>query len=83
MEGIALFNAKPKKGIRALQGAGLVGPTPGDVARFLKTAEGLDYASVGILLSEPDEESRQVRRGVLLGIAVGLVGMYCECMVDG
>jgi Sec7 domain len=60
-DGIALFNAKPKKGIRQLQAQGLLDAGAAEVAQFLRQAEGLDYAAVGEYLSEPDEESKAVR----------------------
>ena len=35
VQGIQLFNSKPRKGVAFLQEQGLVGPTPADVAQFL------------------------------------------------
>lgn len=59
-EGMKLFADKPKKGIAQLQAAGVLGTAPAEVARFLKEAEGLDYAAVGEFLSDPSDDCRKV-----------------------
>lgn len=51
-EAITVFNAKPKKGLAAMQSQGLVGHTALDVARFLRDSKGLSKTSVGEYLGE-------------------------------
>ena len=53
---IALFNAKPKRGIAAMQKLGRCGATPAEVASFLRDAPDLDKTVVGDYLGERDEE---------------------------
>jgi hypothetical protein len=45
-EGVAAFNAHPRKGVKVLVERGLCGPEPADVARFLASSRGLDKAQV-------------------------------------
>ena len=53
---LATFNAHPKKGVRALQAAGMLAPNdPAAVAAFLASTPGLDKAAVGEYLGERDE----------------------------
>ena len=66
--GIALFNEKPKKGVRQLQARGLLAADPAEVAHFLRGTEGLDYAAVGDYLSDPDEECKAVRFQLVFGM---------------
>lgn len=63
-EGIALFNAKPKKGLAQLQAQGLLSQDPADVAHFLRQTEGLDFAAVGEVLSDPADDCKAVRPGL-------------------
>jgi len=59
-EGIALFNAKPKKGIQFLQKAGVLSEEPAEVAHFLATTPDLDKTQIGELLGSPDEADLRV-----------------------
>jgi brefeldin A-inhibited guanine nucleotide-exchange protein len=59
-EGIALFYAKPKKGIQFLQKAGLLSEQPAEVAHFLATTPDLDKTQIGELLGSPDEGDLRV-----------------------
>jgi len=52
---IALFNAKPKKGVAAMQNLSRCGETPAEVAAFLRDANDLDKTAVGEYLGERDE----------------------------
>ena len=52
---IALFNAKPKKGIEAMQRLRRCGETPEEIASFLKDTPDLDKTTVGDYLGERDE----------------------------
>ena len=52
---IALFNAKPKKGVAAMQNLSRCGKTPAAVAAFLRDANDLDKTAVGEYLGERDE----------------------------
>ena len=52
---ISLFNAKPKKGVAAMQKLGRCGTTPAEVAAFLRDAPDLDKTVVGDYLGERDE----------------------------
>ncbi len=46
-EGLALFNAKPKKGIAFLQAEGMLGRSPEEVAVFFSKTEGLSKTMIG------------------------------------
>ena len=59
-EGIALFNAKPKKGIQFLQKAGVLSEEPAEVAHFLASTPDLDKTQIGELLGSPDEADLRV-----------------------
>ena len=52
---IALFNAKPKKGIEAMQRLRRCGETPAEIASFLRDTPDLDKTTVGDYLGERDE----------------------------
>ena len=85
-DGIALFNAKPKKGIAQLQRQGLLSGEAADVAHFLRQTEGLDYAAVGDYLSDPDEACRAVRRPPALAALAGAArthGQLDTAMLSG
>lgn len=52
---IALFNAKPKKGVAAMQRLRRCGETPAEIASFLRDTPDLDKTTVGDYLGERDE----------------------------
>jgi brefeldin A-inhibited guanine nucleotide-exchange protein len=57
-DAIKLFNAKPKRGIAALQRQGLLKSTePREIASFLLKTEGLNKATIGEYLGEGDAEN--------------------------
>ncbi|RYR71023.1 hypothetical protein Ahy_A02g005327 [Arachis hypogaea] len=60
LEGISLFNRKPKKGIEFLINAKKVGNSPEDIAAFLKDASGLNKTLIGDFLGEREELSLKV-----------------------
>lgn len=62
LEGVALFNKKPKKGIKFLIERGRVGETHEEIAAFLKAgvAMGLDKTSIGEYLGEAEESALKV-----------------------
>ncbi|KAK2077578.1 hypothetical protein QBZ16_004423 [Prototheca wickerhamii] len=51
-EGVALFNAKPRRGIEFMQQQRLVGEEPGEVASFLARTRALDKTQIGDYLGE-------------------------------
>ncbi|KAK5664637.1 guanine nucleotide exchange protein for ADP-robosylation factor [Batrachochytrium dendrobatidis] len=58
IEGIKLFNYKPKKGMQFLLDSNCISTrTPRDIARFLLTAEGLSKGMIGEFLGEGDDEN--------------------------
>ncbi|CAL8462959.1 g2493 [Coccomyxa elongata] len=59
-QGIALFNAKPKKGIAFLQEQGMLGRLPEDVAKFLAKTAGLNKTMIGEYLGEREETCLRV-----------------------
>ena len=60
-EGVSLFNAKPKKGLKFLIENGKVGSgTPDEIAAFLKTTPGLDKTMIGDYLGSPEETNLAV-----------------------
>jgi len=69
VEGVALFNKKPKKGIAFLQKAGQLSDAPAEVAAFLKTTAGLDKTQIGELLGSPDEEDLRVMHAYVDALA--------------
>eukprot|EP00268_Persea_americana_P056052 TRINITY_DN6568_c0_g1_i4.p1 TRINITY_DN6568_c0_g1~~TRINITY_DN6568_c0_g1_i4.p1 ORF type:complete len:872 (-),score=153.33 TRINITY_DN6568_c0_g1_i4:307-2922(-) len=60
LEGISLFNWKPKKGIDFLIHAKKVGDSPEEIATFLKTASGLNKTMIGDYLGEREGVSLKV-----------------------
>eukprot|EP00798_Chlamydomonas_sp_ICE-L_P027640 gene27640-7278_t len=54
-ECLALFNAKPKKGIEAFQAGGMLGNSPEEISAFLSKTQGLDKSVVGSYISEREE----------------------------
>ena len=52
---IALFNAKPRKGVAAMQRLRRCGETPAEIASFLRDTPDLDKTTVGDYLGERDE----------------------------
>lgn len=60
-EGIRQFNAKPKKGIKALIDTALIKSSDAEeIAKFLLTTEGLDKAVIGEYLGEGDQENIKI-----------------------
>jgi len=59
-EGIALFNTKPKKGIKFMQDNGMLGTSPKDIATFLAKTSGLNKTMIGDYLGEREETSLKV-----------------------
>ena len=49
------FNTRPKAGITAAISAGVIGHSPGDVARFLFGQPGLDKVKIGEYVGEMEE----------------------------
>uniref|UniRef100_A0A8D9B2L0 Brefeldin A-inhibited guanine nucleotide-exchange protein 1 n=1 Tax=Cacopsylla melanoneura TaxID=428564 RepID=A0A8D9B2L0_9HEMI len=58
--GIQIFNRKPNKGIEFLQGQGLLGSAPGQVAEWLHLDERLDRTRIGDFLGEHDDFNKEV-----------------------
>ncbi|KAF5835546.1 hypothetical protein DUNSADRAFT_7245 [Dunaliella salina] len=54
-EGVALFNAKPKKGLELLQEEGMLGRGVNDVAMFLLKTKDLDKTTIGSYLGERED----------------------------
>jgi len=54
-EGVALFNAKPKKGLEFLQEEGMLGRGVDDVAMFLLKTKDLDKTTIGSYLGERED----------------------------
>ena len=59
-QGIVQFNRKPKKGIAFLQGQGLLGDSPADVAHFLASTRGLDKTLIGDYIGEREDFNLKV-----------------------
>jgi len=60
MEGVALFNKKPKKGIAYLQTANMLGDSPEDIAVFLRKTSGLNKTMIGDYLGEREDLNLKV-----------------------
>eukprot|EP00741_Cyanophora_paradoxa_P005196 tig00000852_g5036.t1 len=59
-EAVVKFNMGPKKGIKYLVETGKVDGSPGSIAAFLRTTEGLDKVKVGDYLGEGDKFNIEV-----------------------
>ncbi|ODQ80015.1 hypothetical protein BABINDRAFT_167115 [Babjeviella inositovora NRRL Y-12698] len=56
LEGIKLFNYKPKRGLDKLISDGFTTDAPEEIAKFILATDGLDKAQLGEFLGEGDEE---------------------------
>tara|TARA_B110000977_G_scaffold151744_2_gene192641 strand:- start:10415 stop:16393 length:5979 start_codon:yes stop_codon:yes gene_type:complete len=65
---VTLFNAKPKKGIKALQEIKKCGTTPIEIAEFLKTTIDLDKTIIGDYLGERDDLCIEVMHAYVDGM---------------